>query len=123
MRFSIFSLCFLMSACSGVSMPDGVLPPAKMEKVLYDVVRADEMVDFLRLSDSAWQPFARRTSLYDSVFALHGIKKETFQKSLSYYQSRPDLLKDIIEGMHEKATDTTLGTKPPLSLEQKAPVE
>ena len=123
MRYLILFLCFYVSACSGVSVPDGVLPPEKMEKVMYDVVRADEMVDFLRLSDSSWQPFARRTSLYDSVFGLHGIKKETFQKSLSFYQSRPDLLKDIIEGMQKKATDTTVRTKKRLPIEQKMPVE
>ena len=123
MRYFLFFLCFFNCACSGYSVPEGVLPPDKMEQVLYDVVRADEMVDFLRLSDSSWQRFSRRTLLYDSVFALHGLKKETFQKSLSYYQGRPDLLKDIIEAMHEQATDTTRTAKQRRQIKKQPPVE
>ncbi len=100
-------LCCLLAACSGSSVPDNVLPPEKMEVVLYDVIRADEMVDFLKLSDSTWQPFSRRTDLYDSIFQLHKVKKETFQNSLRFYQGRPDLLKEVLEALQKKVTDTT----------------
>jgi hypothetical protein len=123
MRVCLLFLFFFAFACSGTSVPGGVLPPEKMETVLYDVIRADEMVDFLKLSDSTWQPFSRRTALYDTVFQLHGVKKEEFQKSLSYYQQRPDILKEIIEGMQKKAKDTTSQAKQRMQLEQRLPAE
>lgn len=122
MRRPALILCFFAVACSGPSVPDDVLSPDEMQQVLYDVIRADEMVDFLRLSDSTWQPFSRRTALYDTVFQLHNIKKEQFQKSLSYYQSRPDLLKEIIEVMQEKVKDTTAEAQRRLPVEQRPPV-
>jgi hypothetical protein len=107
MRYLSFLFCLLLLACSGSSVPKDVLPQHKMQAVLYDVIRADEMVDFLKLSDSTWQPFTRRTALYDSIFQLHEIKKEAFQNSLQFYQGRPDLLKEILDELQKKVTDTT----------------
>lgn len=104
----LFFLSVIFCACSGApSIPSGVLPQEKMEAVLYDVIRADEMVEFLKMSDSTYQRFSKRTALYDSVFQLHNIKKETFQTSLHYYQSRPDLLREIFDDLRKKAADTS----------------
>lgn len=111
MRY-IFLLSLFFGACKNSSVPDEILPPEKMQNVLYDIIRADEMVDFLRMSDSTYRPFAKRTALYDTVFGLHGVQKETFQQSLRYYQGRPDLLKEIMEDMHAKITDTTNKPRP-----------
>ena len=123
MRKTLFLLCFFALACSGTSVPGDVLPPQKMEEVLYDMIRADEMADHLKLSDSTWQPFSRRTALYDTVFQVHRVKKEEFRKSLSFYQSRPDLLKEVIEGMRKKALDTTSAARRRLQIKQRLPVE
>jgi hypothetical protein len=105
MRFLFLSLLFLCS-CSG-EVPKDVLPPDKMEAVLYDVIRADEWVDFSSVQDSSFRKFSKRTALYDSVFRLHSISKESYRKSMSFYQSRPDLLKDILSSLKTKS-DTTL---------------
>lgn len=123
MRDYLLFLCFFVAACSGTSVPDDVLPPEKMELVLYDVIRADEMVDFLKTTDSAWQPFSRRTALYDTVFQLHGVKKDEFRRSLSFYQQRPDLLKEIIVDIQKKVTDTTTAAQQRLRIEQRLPVQ
>ena len=105
-KFCILALLFC--ACSGgPAVPKEVLAPAKMGAVLYDVIRADEMTDFLRMSDTTYQHFAKRTALYDTVFQLHSVSKETFQKSMRYYQGRPDLLKQIFDDLQKKAHDTT----------------
>jgi hypothetical protein len=107
MRVLLF-LSFFFYACSGSpSVPKGVMPPKKMEAVLYDVIRADEMVDFLQMNDSTYRMFSRRTSFYDTIFQLHAVKKEDFQKSLTYYQGRPDLLKVILDDLQKKVTDTS----------------
>lgn len=123
MHYCFLFLCFFVVACSGTSVPGNVLPQKKMELVLYDVIRADEMVDFLKMADSTWKPFTRRTALYDTVFQLHEVKKDDFRKSMSYYQQRPDLLKEIIDGMQKKVTDTTTAAKQRLRIEQRLPVQ
>lgn len=107
MRFLLFFTVVLM-ACSGTaSLPKDVLPPDQMSNVLYDVIKADEMVDFLQIADSTYRPFSRRASIYDTIFHFHAVKKEVFQKSLKFYQARPDLLKTVIEKMQKKISDTT----------------
>lgn len=101
-------LMFFFAACSSVAnRPKDVLPPEKLAAVLYDVIQADELVDFAKLKDSTYQRFSRRTALYDTVFGLHGVTKNIFKQSLDYYQSRPDLLKGIVEDLANKVRDTT----------------
>lgn len=112
MRF-LFLLPVVLFACSGHSVPRGVLPPEKMEAVFYDIIRADELVEFRRMiADSTYNQFGYRTALYDTVFQLHSVKKETFQKSLRFYQGRPDLLKEIFDGLQKRSSDTTHRNRP-----------
>jgi len=120
MRVSVFLLLVLI-ACSGPSVPKGVLPPDKMEAVLYDVLRADELVEFRRMiADSTYRQFSNRTALYDTVFQLHTVRKDAFQKSLRFYQGRPDLLKEMLDNLQKKVSDTTQRNKPLLRKKGKA---
>ena len=95
-------LCLFIVSCSSDALPKDVFPPGKMESVLYDVIRADEWVDFSILRDSTYRNFGKRSALYDSIFHIHSITKENFRKSLEYYQNRPDLLKGILDSLHRK---------------------
>ena len=99
-----------MLSCSSDSIPKDVFPPKKMTAVLYDIVLADEWVDFTRMQDSSYLKFSKRASVYDSVFQLHGINKQQYQKSMAYYQSRPDLLKEILDSVKTKSD--TIPSKP-----------
>ena len=110
MRFSILLCLLFLFACSGNETPKGVFSPQKMSAVLYDIVLADEWVDFSRMQDSSFLIFSKRASIYDSVFRLHQISKGDYQKSISFYQSRPDLLKGVLDSVKAR-TDTT-NTKP-----------
>ena len=105
MRILFLFLLFLCSCSSEI--PKDVLSPSKMEGVLYDVIRADEWVDFASLGDSTFHRVSKRTALYDSVFRLNGITKEEYRRSVNFYQSRPDLFKQILQSLRAKS-DTTL---------------
>lgn len=106
MRLFIVLLCLCCSCSNETKVPDGILKPAQMEAILYDVIQADELVDFSLIQDSAYRVFSKRTALYDSLFHIHSITKEGFAKSLKFYQDRPDLLKTMLESLQKKA-DTT----------------
>jgi hypothetical protein len=105
MRLLSLLLVFIVS-CSGESIPKDVLPKQKMTAVLYDIILADEWIDFTRMHDSTYLKFSKRAAVYDSVFQVHAIKKDQYQKSINYYQGRPDLLKEILDSVKTKA-DTT----------------
>jgi uncharacterized protein DUF4296 len=40
--------------------------------------------------------------LYEQVFRIHNITKNEFQKSLDFYQARPDLLKIIFDSISSR---------------------
>lgn len=121
MRF-FYLLAIFLSACSGdLPASKEVLSPDKLGVVLYDVVRADEMVDLLKMSDSTFRNFSKRTALYDSVLTLHGLTKTAFKKSLDYYESRPDLLKEILDDLQRKIADTASKKKEPKRIKLSKP--
>ena len=80
-------------------MPDGVLSQKKMQLILWDVVRADEMVAYTLLTDSSFNKPSRTAELYAGIFKIHGITKESFEKSIRFYQLRPDLLQPVLDSL------------------------
>jgi hypothetical protein len=53
--------------------------------------------------------------LYEKIFDIHSTTKETFQKSLAFYQRRPDLFKVISDSLRvdeRKAQEYQELTKP-----------
>ena len=105
-------LPFFLWACSGTPpVPKNVLPPEKMGAVLYDVIRADEMADFLQTNDSTYRIFSKRASLYDTIFRLHAVNKQAFQQSLNYYQGRPDILKSILDSLQKRVSPSPVVPK------------
>ncbi|MBA2745943.1 MAG: DUF4296 domain-containing protein [Flavisolibacter sp.] len=100
----IFLTFILIFSCSGNSgVPRGVMNPSKMEAVLWDMLRAEELAQHQFLKDSTIAAFHRHSALYDKVFEVHEIEKRYFQKSFKFYQSRPDLLKPIFETLHQRS--------------------
>ncbi|HVF82317.1 MAG TPA: DUF4296 domain-containing protein [Flavisolibacter sp.] len=110
MRILALLSFFVLSCAQGTSVPEEILPPPKMEAVLYDVISADELADFSVMRDSTYRVLSKRTSLYDSIFSFHSIDKESFKKSLQFYQGRPDLLKKIFDSL-QKRSDTAIAVQ------------
>jgi hypothetical protein len=107
----VILLCFVVLSCAeNSSLPEEILPPPKMEAVLYDVISADELADYSGIRDSTYRALSKRTSLYDSVFQFHSTNKESFKKSLEFYQGRPDLLKVILDSL-QKRSDTAIAVQ------------
>jgi len=101
MRLSIF-ICVLLyfASCSGRNaVPDGVLPPAKMQTVLWDVMRADEVVNYYANTDTAYKRVDSNLVRYQQVFKLHDITAQTFHRSMQYYQQRPHVLQPILDSL------------------------
>lgn len=95
--FYLFFFCFLAS-CKNKLAKD-ILPPAKMESVLWDIFSADEMANYYIASDSSFKSAGKRAELYQFIFQKQKITKEQFKKSFRFYQNRPDLLKAILDSM------------------------
>lgn len=92
-------------ACNTNERPKDILPEAKMESVIWDMVQADEFITNFVLKDSAKVNVnAERYKLYDRVFALHKTSREQFKKSYEYYISQPGTTRKMYDSLSVRAS-------------------
>jgi hypothetical protein len=66
---------------------------------MWDLMRADAYVTDFIMKDSTCDKKVESIKLYEKIFSIHSTTRETFKKSLAFYQSRPDLLKVINDSL------------------------
>ena len=92
----------LVSCTDKDKLPKGVLPKAKMQKVLWDVIQAERFREtFIR--DSSKDLKAETFKLYAQVFEIHKVTKDEFIKSYKFYMSRPDIARDMFDSLATQA--------------------
>ena len=104
MRYFLFvCVVFLFQACLNKDkIPANVLSKTNMQSVLWDLLRVDEYITDYAAKDSTLNKKDKSIELYEQVFRIHNITKNEFQKSLDFYQGRPDLLKIILDSMSSR---------------------
>lgn len=123
MRLSIL-LVVLFIACSDKQTQGVVLPPEKMKKVLFDIIRTDEYVNNYLINDTTVNLQKERVKLYEKVFVLHKTDHKSFYSSYKYYQQHPDLNKQLFDSLSAYANRIstpgldTLSLRKPVSIQQ-----
>jgi hypothetical protein len=97
-------LCCLVACNSGDKLPSGILPKPKMQAVLWDMIRADELVSYKASMDTSVKVLAASASLYQSVFQLHHITEKQFKESFRYYETHPKLFRPVLDSLSRKAS-------------------
>jgi Domain of unknown function (DUF4296) len=102
--FFILAIAACITGCGKSGKDKDILPPATMEKVIWDMVQADEFIQAFVLKDSAKVDVnAERYKLYQQVFQLHKTSKEQFKKSFDHYTAHPGENKVIFDSLATKA--------------------
>ena len=101
MRFSLFiSLIILNFGCiQDKKIPKDVLSQNEMRKIMWDMIRADAYVSAFIMKDSTRDQKTESAILYEKIFDIYSTTRETFKKSLAFYESRPDLFKAISDSL------------------------
>lgn len=94
----ILIIVVIIFSCQS-SVPKDVLPPKKMQAVLWDVMQADEMMEYYSVKDSTFHSLPKHAEYYQKVFSIHKITKEDFTKSLAYYESHPVVFKTVLDSL------------------------
>jgi len=111
-QIALISMFFLLSCRDKNAVPAGILKPAKMQTVLWDVLRADAFTFEFITRDSAKKPELENVKLQQQIFAVHKISKDEFYKSFEYYKAHPDVMQPMLDSMINKATrDKYINTK------------
>jgi hypothetical protein len=100
MRQLIFVLLLGLVACSDKhTLPKDVIVPVSMQKIVWDMLQADEVALQNKLKDTTIVLKNESFKLYDKVFAIHKVSRDQFYKSYEYYQKHPHLYKALMEGV------------------------
>jgi Domain of unknown function (DUF4296) len=100
----LFLLAFSLFACSSrSSVPKGILPVPKMQAVMWDMLRADELANYNSVKDSTYRKMDRHTQLYQVIFNVHKISKDEFARSLHYYEDHPEMLSIVLDSLQKKS--------------------
>jgi hypothetical protein len=89
----------LLFSCND-SVPSGVINQEKMQEVL----RAEALSEEIFKKDSNKSVAVESATLSKKVFLIHNITEEQFQKSYSYYTSRPDILQTMLDTINARQT-------------------
>lgn len=104
--FPFLFFAALLFSCSGKNkIPEDVLSQKKMVSVLWDLFRADEFLTVYVLpADSTINKKEETIRYYEEVFKLHKTDKAAFQKSFSFYETHPSLMKQLLDSLNVKGT-------------------
>ena len=124
MRIAVAFILFFLSACKP-DIPKDVLPPNKMQPVLWDIMVADEMAEHHAATDTSFTRLLKHARYYQSIFRIHNTNEETFKKSMRFYMENPALFKPILDSINlvgerlqqridttQKTIDTFIKTNP-----------
>ena len=105
----------VLSACSKKNrLPGDILPPQKMQAILWDLMRADQfMGTFVLNKDTSKNITIESLKYYAHIFSIHDVEREEFQKSFSYYRTRPELFKTIMDSISTPSKTDGLDVIPP----------
>jgi hypothetical protein len=101
----IFSgfLLFIVACSSKNKVPKNILPKQQMEDVLWDLLRGGEFLEIYRLPrDSSSDKKAIAQGWYDEIFRLHKTDRTSFQKSYTWYQQHPAIMKELLDSIGAK---------------------
>jgi hypothetical protein len=95
---------FILTSCNN-KQPQAngiILPKAKMQLVLWDMLQADAFTQNFIKIDSSKNAAVENAALQKKIFELHKIKREDFDASYNYYTTHPEEMRSILDSISSK---------------------
>jgi len=98
---AVILMMFACISCNSDKIPADIIQPDKMKKVIWDMVRAEQIVfnDTLFKTPSAKKN--KTTELYQQVFSIYKIDRNSFYNSYKYYEEHPDLNRLLMDSVNQ----------------------
>jgi hypothetical protein len=96
----VLAASLLLAGCRSSSGERDLLAPAKMQALLWDMMRADQFIsDFVINKDTSRKRETESWAIYPQILQWHRVTADQFRYSLAYYRDHPDLLKPIMDSL------------------------
>jgi len=92
-------LLVLASCGSKNKVPAEIMQPAKMQKILWDVVRSQALAAEEARKDSTINEIAQTKVLVQKAFKIHDVTSDEYGKSYKWYTSHPDIMKVLLDSL------------------------
>jgi hypothetical protein len=98
---NILCICALLAIIAGCKskIPSGILQPAKVEAVLYDIHISDAFIATLVNQDSAKKVAA---SYYKGIYKKFDTDSAEYTRSMNFYYAHPEMLNTMYDRVTEK---------------------
>lgn len=102
--FPFLCLISLLASCErGNPLPASVLPPDKMEPLLWELMQADQFVsNFVTNHDPTRAAHTTGPQLYQSILKKYGVSDSVFQASLAYYKAHPKEFLPMLDSLSQQ---------------------
>lgn len=111
---SLFFVSLSLICCKSKEVPNTVIQPKQMVKILYDIHLADSYITSIGNVDSAKKLSA---AFYKGIYKKHKTDSARYTKSMDYYYNHPAYLTSIYEQVKKdlektKEKQDTISAKP-----------
>ena len=102
MKNIFFLIVFsLFISCLGKNkVPSEIIQPRKMQKILWDVIRAQALSTEIARKDSTVNEIAETKVLTQKVFEIYKITSTTFNQSYMWYTNHPDIMRIVFDSLN-----------------------
>jgi hypothetical protein len=115
--FFLIIFCLFVSCIGKNKVPSEIIQPGEMQKILWDVIRAQELSTEIARKDSTVNEIAETKVLTQKVFEIYKITSTEFNQSYIWYTNHPDIIRIVFDSLNaQKQRETQLQRK------EKAPV-
>ncbi|WP_090881598.1 DUF4296 domain-containing protein [Pedobacter rhizosphaerae] len=94
----VLAASLLMFGCKP-GIPEHIIKPDKMEKIVYDMHIVDGYLSTIYIPDSAKRVAA---AYYKGIYKKFNIDSVSYSRSLTYYNNNPDELEKIYKNISKK---------------------
>jgi Domain of unknown function (DUF4296) len=109
----LFLLVFAIACSSNNPVPSHIIPPNKMQGILWDMFRAGNFVTSYQIpADTTLQRSKEQIKWLNRVLHLHQVTESQFKTSMQYYKDHPAILATIMDSLSRKSLTPVVVPKP-----------
>jgi hypothetical protein len=101
--FLLLAFQWLLSCNPYDRIPADVIGKEKMGRILFEIGMAEGHMETYYFSDSSRNRDSLLKTELEKVLTIHKVSQPEFTRSYAFYQSRPHILKEVVDSMQVHA--------------------